>query len=458
MNENSRLFLSIFGVGLAVASLVSLAGCNSKSPASPQGAAQDNAVRVETIKPAREDLKRVSEATPAELLPYEATDIAAKIPGYVQKINVDYGWPVKGPRYDRQGRLVEEGQVLAELWVPEVVEELKQKEELIKQAAADVKQAMANEKAAAANLKTAEAMVKEAEAGCARADAHVAFWRGQYERLSKNTAQTLDKQAIEEALYQSRAAEAARAEIEAKVESMRAARDESAAKLDKAAAAVIAAQARIGVAEANRDQAKAMLQYAKLTAPYDGVVTKRNIHTGAYLTGKGGEQPLLSIVRTDKLRVAVDVPEKDARFLKPDCVVEVDLDALPGQKLAWKITRFAPVLGAGKKVRVEVHVDNLDGNLYPGMYGHAVVILEHKPGTLTVPATCLSTDDKGSFVFTVADGRARKQRVGLGINDGKKVEIISGLSGSEEVISTGKDAVHEGQAIEARETSGKTRD
>jgi RND family efflux transporter MFP subunit len=451
---------SISAAGLAIISVASLTGCNNKSPANPQNVAKDAAaqpVRVETIKAAREDLKRVSEATPAELLPYEATDIAAKIPGYVQKLNVDYGDRVKGSRYDRQGRLVAEGQVLAELWVPELVEELKQKEELIKQAAADVKQAMANEKAAAANLKTAEATVKEAESGRARADAQVAFWRGQYERLSKSTAQTLDRQAIEEALYQSRAAEAARAEVEAKVESMRAARDESAAKLDKAAAEVLAAQARVGVAEANRDQAKAMLQYAKLTAPYDGVVTKRNIHTGAYLTGKGGEQPLLSIVRTDKLRVAVDVPEKDARFLKPDTVVEVDLDARPGQKFAWKITRFAPVLGAGKKVRVEVHVDNLDGNLYPGMYGHAVVTLEHKKGALTVPSICLSTDEKGPFLFTVADSRAKKQRVTLGINDGKKAEIVSGLSGSEEIISSGKDAVHDGQPVAARDSSSGPR-
>ena len=451
----------ITSAAISLITIASLAGCNNRSPAGQQSAAKDGAVqpvRVETIRPAREDLKRVSEATPAELLPYESTDIAAKIAGYVQRMNVDYGDQVKGPRHDRQGRLVEEGQVLVELWVPEMVEELKQKEELIKQAKADVKQALATEKAATANLKTAEAAVIEAEAGRARADAQAAFARSQYERLAKTTAQAIERQVIEEALYQKDAAEAARAEIEAKVQSMKAARDESAAKRDKAAAAVLAAQARTGVAEANRDQAKAMLQYAKLTAPYDGVVTKRSIHTGAYLTGKGGEQPLLSIARIDKLRVTVDVPEKDVRFLKPNIVVEVDLDAIPGQKFAWKTTRFAPLLGGGKKVRVEAHVDNLDGNLYPGMYGHAVVVLEHRKGALTVPSICLSTDDKSSFLYTVADGRAKKQRVTLGINDGKKAEIISGLSGAEEVISTGKDAVHDGQSVAARETSGNGRE
>jgi membrane fusion protein (multidrug efflux system) len=258
---------------------------------------------------------------------------------------------------------------------------------------------------------------------------------------------------IEEALNQKIAAEAARAEIEAKVQSMKAACDESAAKRDRAAADVLAAQARVGVANANRDQVRAMLQYAKLTAPYDGVITKRNVHTGGYVTGKAGEPPLLIIARDDKLRVTVDVSEKDVRFLKPDSMVEVDLDALPGRKITERATRFAPVLGAGKKVRLEIHIPNPDGSLYPGMYGHAVVVLEQKKAALTLPATCLSTDEMGPFVFTVSEGTAHKQHVLLGINDSKKVEIASGLSDAEPVIAAGKDAVHDGKAIAYREIS-----
>jgi RND family efflux transporter MFP subunit len=447
---------SITAAGFAVAAVAALAGCDSKIPASSQAqkAGDTQPVPVETIQPTREDLKRFSDSTPAELLPYEQTDLTAKIAGYVQKVNVDIGDRVKGPRYDHDGRLLEEGQVLAELWVPEMLAELQQKEKLVEQVAADVKQATANLAAAEANLKTAEAAVKEAEAARGRADAQAAFARSQFERLSQ-TGQAVERQVIAEALLQKSAAEAAQAEIEAKVQSMQAARDESAAKRDKARADVLAAQARIGVAHANRDYVKAMLQYAKLTAPYDGVITKLNVHTGAFVTGKAGESPLLTIVRDDKLRVTVDVSEKDVRFLKPDTVVEVDLDALPGRKFAWKISRFAPVLGTGRKVRLEVHIPNTEGGLYPGMYGHAVVVLEHKKGALTLPATCLSTDEKGPFVFTVTEGKARKQRVVLGINDGKKVEIASGLSGTEEVISSGKDTIREGQFVTARQRKGE---
>jgi hypothetical protein len=219
--------VSVISVCFAAGVLTTIAGCNPKTASGQLGLkdAGNQPVLVETIRPTREDLKRFSDSTPAELLPYEQTDITAKIAGYVQKVNVDYGDRVKGPRYDCDGKLVEEGQVLAELWMPELVAKSNQKEELIKQATADVKQATANLAAAEANVKTAEAAVKEAEAARGRAEAQFAFARGQHERLSK-TGQVIERQVIEEALNQKIAAEAARAEIEAKVQSMKAACDE----------------------------------------------------------------------------------------------------------------------------------------------------------------------------------------------------------------------------------------
>jgi RND family efflux transporter MFP subunit len=450
MSQTTRFVSGIaLNIGLIVVACAS-AGCAGKAPGHPQGALQNGNAQpavVATIRPTREDLQRLSDSAPAELMPYEQTEITAKVPGYVQKINVDIGDRVRGPRYGPDGRLSAEGEVLAELWVPEMIEELKQKEELIKQANADVKQATANAAATAANLRTAEAALKEAQAGRGRAKAMVKRWGSEYQRLRRLSQGVIDVTTVEEAEYQYEAAMTASAEIEAKIQSMQAARDESAAKRDKAEADVAAAQAGVGVAVANRDQARAMLGYAKLTAPYDGVVTKRNVHTGAYINDKTGQQPLLTLMRTDKLRVAIDVSEKDVRFLNPDNLVHVDLDAFPGKKITWKIGRFAPVLGAGKKARLEIHISNPDGVLYPGMYGHAVVTLEEKKAALTIPSTCLNNDDKGLFVYTVIDGKAAPQRVTIGINDGRKVEIITGLSGGEDLIAGGKDLVRPGQAV-----------
>jgi RND family efflux transporter MFP subunit len=434
----------------AVACVLALAGCNTNSPGS-QATGKDPAtpVRVETMLPKRQDLKRTSEATPAELMPYEQTDLYAKIPGFVRKVNVDIGDEVAAPKYDNKGNLME-GMVLAELWVPEMEEELKQKQALVAQAQADVKQAEATFAAAKANVKTAEALVKEAEAGRDRADALAARWKSEFQRLERASRTSIDQQQLEETRYQLKAAEAARLEVDAKVQSMQAARDESAAKRDKADADILAAQARQGVAEAARDLEKAMMQYTRVIAPYRGVVTKRNVHTGAFITAKNGEPPLLTVVRTDKLRVLVDVSEKDLRFLHKNDIVQVQLDALPGESFQWKITRFAPVLGSGKKVRAEVDLDNPTGKFFPGMYGKAAVVLEDKPNALTVPVATLASDAKGSFVWLVVEGKAKKQYVTLGINTGKEAEVTKGLTDKDKIVIATKQALRDGMAVETQ--------
>jgi RND family efflux transporter MFP subunit len=384
-------------------------------------------------------LRRVSEATPAELLPYEQTDLYAKVSGFVKEIRVDYG--------DR----VKKGAVLAVLHVPEMEKELEQKKALVTRAEAAIQQAREAYKAAAASSRSAEASVAEAAAGRTRARAQYERWKVQYANvLDLVSRKVIDTQTRDETLNQFKAAEAAVDEVEARIKSAMAALDESKAKQDKAQADVNVAAAQQQVAMAERDQVEALLQYAQIVAPYDGVVTRRNLHTGAFINTGRNDLPLLTVMRIDKLRVVVDVPEKDVRYLDKDTLIEADLDALPGRKFTWKITRLAPVLGSGKKVRVEAEILNPDGTLYPGMYGHASVILEDKPNALTVPASCLVSDPRGSFVWLVADGKAHRQGVTTGVNDGKTVEVGSGLHGTEEVICGGKNDLREGQSVLAQ--------
>jgi HlyD family secretion protein len=400
MTGNSEGALRILaGVGL-VALAVSLAGCERRPAANVQETAKGpspSAMRVDTVRVARADLQRVSEAFPAELMPYETTDLYAKVAGFVKEMRVDYG--------DR----VHKGDVLALLWVPELEVELKQKEALVRQA---------------------EAEVKLARDTIAAAEADYKRMKSQYERLARvGRSGVLDKEAVEETQYGFEA---------------------SAAKRDVARADVAVKEARLGVAQENRDLVKTLLHYTQIEAPYEAVVTRRHLHTGAFLDPKVGQQPLLTVVRTDVVRVVVDVPEKEVRYLGKDTTVVVDLDALPERKFAWKITRMAPVLGSGKKVRVEVDIPNSDGLLYPGMYGHASVILEDKPAALTVPADCLHRDAKGTFLWLVGDGKAVQQRITVGFQDGRRVQITSGLSGTEEVICGGTQLLREGQAVLAK--------
>jgi multidrug efflux pump subunit AcrA (membrane-fusion protein) len=433
--------LTIGGASLAAASVLLFAGRNrtgakaeDSGPAGPAAA-----VRVETVPVGREYLQRVSETTPAELLAYEKTDLYAQVSGRVNEIRVDYG--------DR----VKKGDVLAVLYVPEMKKAHEQKKALVTRAQATIQQAQDALKAAAASYRSAEATVAEVEAGRTRARAQYERWKVELANIEELVARkVIDAQSQRVTLNQFKAAEAGVDEVEARIKAARASLDESKAKQDKARSDLRVAEAQLQVAEAERDEQAAMLDYAQIVAPYDGVVTRRNLHTGAFINVRTNDLPLLTVMRIDKLRVVVDVSEKDLRYLGKDKTIQAELDALPGKKFSWKITRLAPVLGSAKRVRAEAEIPNPDGLFYPGMYGHASVILEDKPNALTVPATALVTDAKGAFVWLVVDGKADRRDVTSGLNDGKKVEILSGLSGGEEIINSGKNALQAGQPVSAQ--------
>ena len=101
----------------------------------------------------------------------------------------------------------------------------------------------------------------------------------------------------------------------------------------------------------------------------------------------------------------------------------------------------------GQKVRVEADIPNPDATLYPGMYGHAAVILEVSPRAISVPAACLGRDDKGAVLWLVLDGKARQRQVTVGIMDAERAEITSGLSETEQVICSGNTALRDGQPV-----------
>jgi HlyD family secretion protein len=445
--------------GAAAALLLAVAtGCNQSSTGSPTPPAEtavgQEVPTVAVVKPERTTLRRAIRQ-PGAIQAFEQTPIFAKIAGYVRKWQVDIG--------DR----VRQGDVLAELWVPEMEVELKQKDALVKQAEAEITQAKEAAAAAEASFRSAEAQVREAEASRLRVQANHRRMKSQYERLAKvGQSGAIDRENVEETRYGLEAAEAALEEVEARIKSAQAVRDESRAKRDKAQADVSVAEAHLEVAKQNRDQVKALLQYTRLTAPFDGVVTRRHINTGDFVqppTGGKGE-PLFVVERRDVMRIFVDVPESDAGWVQKGAAARVRVQALSGPEFVGEVARTSYSLDrTARTLLAEIDLPNPQDRLRSGMYASATITAAH-PNVLTLPAAAVLTQGDvtqgyQTYCFLVEDGKARRTPIEVGARNAERVEVLKkqakpGQAGSwvdftgEEVVIAGNLAgLSDGQAI-----------
>jgi multidrug resistance efflux pump len=278
--------------------------------------------------------------------------------------------------------------------VPELGEELKQKEALMEQAAAQVAQAREAEKAAESAYQSAAAQVEVARAGREILLARQKRTAMQYQRLERVGASVLDREQVEEAQLAYETARASVAEADARIKAAGAARDEARAKWSKAASDVRAAEAAHKVAEKNRDYVKVQVQYRRLRAPYDSIVTQRGINTGDFVRvgTPGMDRPLYTVRRTDKMRVIVQVPENDARWVDKGTAARLRVAKLPGQTFSGEVARISWALDSSTRtLQVEIDLSNAEGRLRPGMYVYATLSADLAEG-LTLPRSAVATE------------------------------------------------------------------
>jgi RND family efflux transporter MFP subunit len=454
--KNSRLHRQWFSLILtALASGCGPTGSSSEPVRMASGGTADTAttlVRVTPIKPARKTLVRWTEQ-PGHIEAFEETPLFAKVAGYVEKMHVDIGDPVTGRQFDEQGKVVHEGQLLAEIAVPELDEEYQQKEAAIGQAQADVVQATAAIKVAKAAEVSSRAKVEETEAVLGQAQADYDFAESEFTRLKKLADRgAVTREVAEEKEKQFRAAESVRRQTQAKIASAKAVVVEKRALIEKAEADLEAMRKRQQVAEADLQRVKALLSYTKIRAPYDGVVTARNVHTGHLVEpgiGSAGKA-LLVVVQTRVMRIFVDVPEGDAPSITVGSEAQVGIPSLPSEKRKGTVTRTAWNLdSAAHTLRTELDLPNDDGVLRPGMYAHARVKVAERENALSLPKSAVMTAEGKSFCFTIdADGLVVRTPVETGVVAGDDIEIVSGLTGDEQVIGVNAAAFREGQQVE----------
>jgi membrane fusion protein (multidrug efflux system) len=317
-------------------------------------------VSVQTVQPKRGPITRFV-TLPAEIKPYQQATLYAKVAGYLKTIAVDKG--------DR----VKEGDLLADIEVPEMLADIQRYKAEVEVADIDFKRLSESQK------KVPDLVVP----------------------------QTVDN-----------------------------------------------ARGKLEIAKANLDHTQTLLNYARITAPFSGIITGRNVDPGAFIpaaTSGGAAQNAAIVTLTDlnRVRVQVAVPELESSLVATGQPTKLTVEGLPGRTFDGSITRFSYSLDdSSKTMLAEVELPNPHLELRPGMYATVKIGIERKEDALLVPADAVLVEKAGPSVFTVAENKAKKTSVKTGFNDGTQVEILSGIKPDQSVILIGKKSLADGQPVQ----------
>ncbi|WP_435010719.1 efflux RND transporter periplasmic adaptor subunit [Tundrisphaera lichenicola] len=432
-----------FAVGLVAA----FTGCERpiSATAGPLGEPPRPPVaRVEVVRPERKTIRRVVEE-PGQVEAFEVTAIHARVAGYVESWSVNIGSKIT------------KGQVMAELDVPELEAEVVQKRSMVDQAEALKIQSEASVEVAKADLDATGAKVEESRAGIRRIEAEVIRWQSEsarVEQLFRERAQT--GSLLDETRSKLESAQATREEYDAQVKTAQAAVAQAKAGLDKSKADVAAAEAGVAVARADAARVEALRGYTRILAPFDGVVTLRNVDVG-HLTAPGAQgDPLFVVARSDLVTVVVSVPEMFAPAVEVGDPVTIRFQALPGKPIEGHVTRSAYALDPkSRTLRVEIDLPNPDGRLHPGLYAYASIVAEEHADVLTVPASAIVREGEKSTCVVIRGGLARRQLVEVGLGDGTSVEVTSGLGGDDLIVKANGGSIVDGQSVETSDPSSR---
>lgn len=218
---------------------------------------------------------------------------------------------------------------------------------------------------------------------------------------------------------------------------------------------MLAKRAMLQSAQANVQRLTELVSYEKVVAPFDGVVTARNVDVGALVTAGGapglaasaGE--LFHVAQRDTLRVFIDVPQSDAPYVSASTQAYLTVQQFPGRQFTAHVARSSGAMDpVSRTLRVEVDVDNQDGTLLPGAYAQVHLALQNGNPALDLPVSALLFRPNGVTIATVdAAGKTALKSVTVGRDFGTHVEILAGLQASDRVVDNPGDALMSGEPV-----------
>jgi HlyD family secretion protein len=420
-------------MGFLILPLFAVVGCGHGAGKPARGQVE-RLPRLEVVQPTRTDLFRRTELA-ASVEALKKVELCARVPGIVVHL----------PDTVDIGRGVHKDEVLVRLDVPDLQADKRHKEALLGQAK---KQKIQAEEARA----VAQREMEETKKMERRWAADYTYQKLKFERQRDLVRRgAADKQLEQEAERQMEAALGAWEASQAQIATRQAKERASLADLE-------VAEFRIEVAQEELNKVNTQIALATIRAPFNGVLTKRWVDPGAMI--KDPAAPLLTVMEIDRVRVLIDVPQRDVPLLNtreqnpnPDgngdpakVFIPALSDLVPGGEFDGWVVRMGKVLDpVTRTMRAEIELDNPRHYLRPGMYGTAVVLLEEHSNVLTLPASALVRRGEGQVeVYQVAGttpenlaGFLHRTPVELGLDNGRVVEIRRGLTGTELVVLRG---------------------
>jgi RND family efflux transporter MFP subunit len=207
-------------------------------------------------------------------------------------------------------------------------------------------------------------------------------------------------------------------------------------------------QATLVADEANVDRLEALEAFKVIRAPFDGILTARNIDIGAYVAAGSGNE-LFRVARISPLRVYIDVPQAVAQLVKLGAEGDLSLSEFPGRTFPGQVTNTAVAINpVSRALLVELQTPNESGELFPGAYAQVTLKLTGETGFYTIPANALLFRAEGAAVGVVhPDGKVEIRKITVNLNQGDTLQISGGLSEPDQVIVNPSDSLADGMMV-----------
>ena len=393
-----------------------LASCTSSPPevieiGEPGNQAEPVSRAVPVVKVVSRHLTRQIKL-PGELLAYRDVQIYPKVQGFIQTITVDRGSSVK------------KGQTLIQIVAPELDAQCREAQRQLEAAQSTCDSARSKIRSDLAEQEEGEAKLESDEAK---------YKRVQYAARTPGAVAPNDLETAEKAVA------ADRAKVRALKETAEAAKSELVTKVAQVRAAEEALNA---ITETRR--------YLVIKAPFDGVITERNVHEGSLVSPSSSNPPMVRIQQISLLRLTVPVPERVAAGLHVGADVSFTVPAFLGKTFTGKLSRIGHALDAKTRTMpVELDVPNRTGELEPGMYPEVTWNSERPYGTLFVPASAVGSTLERTFVTRVSNGATETIDVTRGQPMGNLVEVVGNLKEGDQVVLRATDELKSGTRVTA---------